>query len=146
MRNNLDLGEEYIELTINNDENRVIKIDLTDFGIVERINESYKRIDEFQKEHKDIKINSDGTVAEDFAQSAEVLSMFNKLIRELIDYILDAKVSDIVFGNKNPLSMVKGVPLYGRFINALMPYVEKIAKREQAETEKRISKYTKVIK
>ena len=146
MRNNLDLGEEYVELTINNDESRVIRIDLTDIGIIERINTSYKKIDEFQKMHKDIKINSDGTAAEGFVQSAEVLGMFNTLIREQIDYILDAKVSDIVFGNKNPLSTVKGVPLYARFIEALTPYIEKIVKKEKAESQKRISKYTKVIK
>ena len=42
MKNNLDLGEEYVELTINNDEDRVIRVDLSDFGMIERLNESYK--------------------------------------------------------------------------------------------------------
>lgn len=146
MRNNLDLGEEYVELTINNDENRVIRIDLTDFGMIERLNDSYKKIDEFQNNHKDIKINSDGTATDRLNESAEILKAFNILIREQIDYILDSKVSDIVFGNKNPLSTVKGVPLYERFLNALKPYIEKIAKKENEESQKRISKYTKVIK
>lgn len=146
MKNNLDLGEEYVELTINNDENRVIRVDLADIGMIERINESYKKIEDFQKQNKDIKINSNGSLAEGFEQYAETLSMFNKLIREQIDYILDAKVSDIVFGNKNPLSTVKGVPLYARFIEALTPYIEKIAKKEKIESEKKIAKYTKVIK
>ena len=80
MKNNLDLGEEYVELTINNDENRVIRIDLNDIGIIERISGAYKKIEEFQKEHGDIKINSNGSVVEGFEEYAEILSMFNKLI------------------------------------------------------------------
>jgi hypothetical protein len=146
MKNNLDLGEEYVELTINNDESRVIRIDLNDFGIIERINESYKKIDEFQKTHKDVEMKADGTVADGLEKSAEILKAFNNLIREQIDFIFDSKVSDVVFGNKNPLSMVNGVPLYERFITALEPYIKKIAEKESAEAQKRISKYTQVIK
>ena len=146
MKNNLDLGEEYIELTINNDESRVIRIDLSDVGIIERLNESYKKIDEFQKTNKDIEINSDGTPTDGLAQSAEILKKFKDLINEQIDYILDAKVSHIVFGNKNPLSTVKGVYLWERFLNGLKPYIDKVAEREQKESKKRLSKYMKVIK
>ena len=143
---NLDLGEEYVELTINNDENRVIKIDLSDLGILERISESYKKIEEFQNAHKDIEIKADGTVADGLLQSAEVLQSFRELINEQIDYILDSKVSNIVFGNKNPLSTVKGIPLYERFLNALKPYINEIAKREEKESKKKIEKYMKVLK
>lgn len=146
MKNNLDLGEEYVELTINNDENRVIRVDLSDFGMIERLNESYKKIEEFQKQHTDIKINADGTAEDKLNESAEILKAFNALVREQIDYILDSKVSDVVFGNKNPLSTVKGVPLYARFLNALKPYIEKIAKREKEESDKRVQKYMKVLK
>lgn len=146
MKNNLNLGEEYVELTINNDEDRVIRIDLSDFGMIERLNESYKKINEFQNSHKDIKINPDGTAEDKLNESAEILKAFNALVREQIDYILDSNVSDIVFGNKNPLSTVKGVPLYERFLNALRPYIEKIAKREKEESDKRVQKYMKVLK
>ena len=146
MKNNLDLGEEYVELTINNDETRVIRIDLRDLGMIERLSESYNKIEEFQKNNADVEINADGTPTDGVVKSAEILTNFKNLICDQIDYILDAKVSHIVFGNKNPLSTVKGVPLYERFLNALKPYIEEIAKREQKESEKRISKYTKVIK
>ena len=146
MKNNLDLGEEYVELTINNDESRVIRIDLNDLGMIERLNESYQKIEEFQKNNKDIEIKPDGTPVDGLMQSAEVLKSFKNLIKEQIDFIFDAKVSDIVFGNKNPLSTVKGVPLYERFLNALKPYIEKIAKKEREESNKRVQKYMKVIK
>lgn len=146
MRNNLDLGEEYVELTINNDENRIIRIDLNDVGIIERLNESYQKIDEFQKSHKDIEMKVDGTPVDGLAQSAKILKSFRNLIEEQINYILDADVSNIVFGNKNPLSTVKGAYLWERFLNALKPYVEKVAKKEREESQKRISKYTRVIK
>lgn len=146
MKNNLDLGEEYVELTINNDENRVIRIDLNDLGMIERLNESYQKIEEFQKNNKDIEIKPDGTPVDGLTKSAEVLKSFKNLIKEQIDFIFDAKVSDIVFGNKNPLSTVKGVPLYERFLNALKPYIEKIAKKEREESNKRVQKYMKVIK
>lgn len=143
---NLDLEEEYIELTINNDESRVIRIDLTDIGMIERLNESYKKIEEFQNTHENIEINSDGSPADGLSQSAEILKSFRNLIKEQIDYIFDSKVADIVFGNKNPLSTVKGVPLYERFLKALKPYIDEIAKREKKESRKKIEKYMKVLK
>lgn len=143
---NLDLGEEYVELTINNDESRVIRIDLTDIGMIERLNESYKKIDEFQKNNKDVGINADGSPTDGLNTSAEILKSFRVLIEEQIDYILDSKVSAIVFGNKNPLSTVKGVPLYERFMKALKPYIDEIAKREQKESKKKMEKYMKVLK
>ena len=146
MKNNLDLGEEYVELTINNDESRVIRIDLNDLGMIERLNESYQKIDEFQKNHDDIEIKSDGSPVDGLNKSAEILKEFKDLIKEQIDFIFDSKVSDVVFGNKNPLSTVKGVPLYERFLNALKPYIEKIAKKEREESNKRVQKYMKVIK
>lgn len=146
MKNNLDLGEEYVELTINNDESRVIRIDLNDLGMIERLNESYQKIDEFQKNHNDIEIKADGSPVDGLNKSAEILKEFKDLIKEQIDFIFDSKVSDVVFGNKNPLSTVKGVPLYERFLNALKPYIEKIAKKECEESNKRVQKYMKVIK
>ena len=142
----LNFNEGYKELAINGDESRVIRIDLTDYGMIERLNESYKKIDEFQKNCEDININADGTPADKLNTSAEMLTKFRTLIEEQIDYILDSKVSKIVFGNKNPLSTVNGVPLYQGFLNALAPYIKEVMQREQKESKKKIEKYTKVLK
>ena len=143
--NSLNLGEEYSEFTINGDETRVIKIDLNDYAIITRLNESYKRIEDFANKNS-ADVNSDGTAKDTLSETAEVIGNFDKFIKEQIDYIFNSKVSDIVFGEKSPLSMVKGIPLYQRFLTALQPYMEEIVKRERKASEKRMDKYLKVIK
>lgn len=140
----------YKEFMINDDPNRVIRFNPADYGIVERFNEARKDIlAEIDKLQKDIDINPDGTanVPEDeMDEAATMLSQVRKLICEKVDYIFGSPVAEIVFGNQSPLSSVKGIPLFERFIRAAQPFIEKEVKTEQEASQKRINKYTKQVK
>lgn len=137
----------YKEFMINDDPNKVIRFDPADFGIIERFNTAMKNIEEASETIKnDIDINPQGEPLSELEEAAEAVAKVNKLIKDQIDYIFDSPVSDMVFGNKSPLALVKGVPLFERFIMAAKEVIEKEVKKEMEASQKRIEKYTKQVK
>jgi len=136
------------EFMINDDPSRVIRFNPADYGIIERFDKARKEIAaEVDKIQEDINIKPDGSAEEDdLGEAADLLDRTNKLIRDKIDYIFDSQVSDIAFGRQSPLSSVKGLPLFERFIRAAQPYIEKEVRKEQEASQKRISKYTSQVK
>lgn len=142
---NLNFDDGYKEFSINNDPNRVIRFNPADFGIIERINKAYEEIDKATID-TDIELKANGEPMKLIGQAAEVVKAMNDTIRNQIDYIFNSPVSDIVFGNQSPLGMVKGVPLYERFLNTLIPVIQKEVEAEMLASRKRVSKYTDKVK
>jgi hypothetical protein len=140
----------YKEFMINDDPNKVIRFNPSDYGIIERFNTARKDIlAEMDKLQKDFDIKPDGTpdVPEDeLEEAAGMMSKARKLICDKVDYIFGNPVSEIAFGNQSPISMVKGVPLFERFIKAAQPFIEEEVKKEQIASQKRVEKYTKQVK
>lgn len=137
----------YKEFMINDDPDKVIRFDPTDFAIISRFNETRKNIkSEMDLLDKDVNIDNNGEPVDELESAAEAVSRVSNFIKEQVDYIFDSPVSDMVFGNKSPLAMVKGVPLFERFIVAAQSVIEKEIKAEMKASEKRISKYTKQVK
>jgi len=137
----------YKEFMINDDPNKIIRFDPADFGIIERFNTAMKNIEKASETIKnDIDINPQGEPLSELEEAAEAVAKVNKLIKDQIDYIFDSPVSDMVFGNKSPLALVKGVPLFERFIMAAKEVIEKEVKKEMEASQKRIEKYTKQVK
>ena len=146
----LRFDEGYKEFMINDDPNRVIRFNPADYGIIERFNKARKDIiAEMAKIQKDFDLKPDGSpdVSEDeLEEAAGIIEKVRKLICDKIDYIFGNPVSEVVFGTQSPLSSVKGVPLFERFIQAAQPFIEKEVKAEQEASQKRVSKYTKQVK
>ena len=140
----------YKEFMINDDPNRVIRFNPADYGIIERFNTARKDITaEMEKLEGDVELKPDGSpdVPEDeLEEAAGMLGQVRKLICDKVDYIFGSPVAEIVFGNQSPLSSVKGIPLFERFIRAAQPYIEEEVKKEQQASMKRVEKYTKQVK
>jgi len=138
------------EFMINDDPNRVIRFNPADYGILERFNIAQKEIlKEVEALQADIDIKPDGTPdvpEDDLGEAAEVLAKVRTLICNKVDYIFGSPVSEVVFGSQSPLSSVKGIPLFERFIRAAQPYIEEEVKKEQQASQKRVEKYTKQVK
>ena len=138
---NIRFDDGYKEFMINDDPNKVIRFDPTDFAIIERFNTAMNNIEKYKDEFD----NNEDT-AGGLESAAETVNKINTYIREQIDYIFDSPVAAIALGNKSPLAMVKGVPLFERFLNAVIPAIEKEIKAEMKASEKRVSKYTSQVK
>jgi hypothetical protein len=147
MGSNLIIDEGYKEYTINGDPNRVIRFNPNDYSLVERINEVYKRQESAEELKSLVKVNLDGSPANDLPECAEAIRKVNKFIKEdIINYLFNADVADVVFGKQSPLSMVKGKPFYERFLEVVIPEIKEEIEAEQKAAQKRIQKYTKVVK
>ena len=143
---NLNFDDGYKEFSINNDPSRVIRFNPADFGIIERINKAYDEIEKATKIDTDIELKANGEPMKLIGQAAEMVKSMSDTIRNQIDYIFNNPVSEVVFGNQSPLGMVKGVPLYERFLSTLIPVIQKEVESEMVASRKRISKYTNKVK
>jgi hypothetical protein len=143
---NLNFDDGFKRFTINGDPNKVIMINPSDFGIIERINDAYKMIDDASKLTDDVELKADGSPVEELGKAAEVVKGFREAINNAINYIFDGDITSVAFGNQSPLSLVGGVPLYQRFMNVVIPVIKKEIESEMQASQKRISKYTSQVK
>ena len=128
---------------INDDENRKITISTGDYALINRFQEAEKAIKEKAKEYDKIKINADGSAAVETEEAAAAIKDLTEFIEGQINYIFNADVADVVFNGQSCLSTWKGVPLYERFINAVIPEIEADLKAEVKASQQRINKYSK---
>lgn len=141
-RQSINFDEGYKEYEINGDPERIICVDTADYGLIERFKKAEKHINEELKKYDGIKIKSDGSADTDDETAAQMIADLGEFIKSEINYIFNADVSKIVFGNASPLSTRKGVPMYERFVNATLPIIEADLKAESTASEKRVAKYT----
>ena len=132
----ISFDEGYKEFAINNDENRVIRFNPKDFGILTRMEDTLSDFEALEKKLKD------GN-EEEFTNN---LREAEKVVHEKIDSIFNANAHDIIFNHQSPISLVGGEFLFMRVIEALVPIVEKEVKYEMQKSEKRMSKYTEKYK
>ena len=116
----ISFDEGYKEFAINNDENRVIRFNPKDFGILTRMEDTLSDFEALEKKLKD------GN-EEEFTNN---LREAEKVVHEKIDSIFNANVHDIIFNHQSPISLVGGEFLFMRVIEALVPIVEKEVKYE----------------
>jgi uncharacterized protein with ATP-grasp and redox domains len=143
---NLNFDDGYKEFSINGDETRVIRFNPADFGILERIKEAYEEIEKATNIKEDIELNADGSVMDKLSAASSVVSSIDNTIKAQIDHIFNSNVSEVAFGNQSAMGMVKGVPLYERFLNAIIPVIKQEVEKEMRASQKRIKKYTDVVK
>lgn len=143
----LNFDEGYKEFSINGDENRVIRFNPADYGLLERYKEArnaiMKSVDELQN---DIELKNDGSAKDETDEAADKLASVRKLIFEQVNYIFNADVSKTVFGNQSPISTVNGKFLFEGFIKAAGAIITDAVNKEQAASQKRIEKYTKQVR
>ena len=122
----ISFDEGYKEFAINNDENRVIRFNPKDFGILTRMEDTLSDFEALEKKLKD------GN-EEEFTNN---LREAEKVVHEKIDSIFNANVHEIIFNHQSPISLVGGEFLFMRVIEALVPIVEKEVKYEMQKSEK----------
>lgn len=140
----LNFNDGYKEYSINGDESKIIRVNLSDFSIIERIKTAYDEIEIATTTNEEVDLKTDGTPVSELDKAAEIVKGINDTIKRQIDYIFNSEVSAMVFGNQSPLSMVGGIPLYERFLMSVTPVIQAEIMAEQKASQKRINKYTKV--
>lgn len=130
----INFDEGYKTYAINGDENRVIRINVTDLNVKKRFDEATKIIFEMVDS-----INDDVTV--------EQITEADRVIRGQLDHIFGAGTCEMAFGQTNVLSFVGGGKmLIESFLDALMPVItadmKAAAAASRVSIEKKTEKYT----
>ncbi|WP_455259027.1 hypothetical protein [Ruminococcus sp.] len=123
---------------INDDENAVIKINTTDFGLIDRLKNLVERTGKIADKYK--------AMSED-KLNIDVFIDFDKDIRKEIDYVLGEGVSQSAFGNVNCLSICDdGSMIFENFLNCVVPVILNDVQTAVANRSKHIEKYTNQAK
>jgi len=123
---------------VNGDESNVIKVNTADVGIFKRAAKAKSFLVDVKNKAEEVK-NGDGKNA------IEVISEFDKQVREQLNYIFGTDVSTPAFGTMNCLTFVDGVPVFVRFLNALLDEITADVTAEQKKAENNIAKYVNQV-
>ncbi len=143
---NLNFDDGFMSFQLNNDPNKVIRFNPTDFGMIKRLNEAFKVIDKAAEGADGIKLNPDGTPEENIDGAAQAIEIYDKTIKDVIDGIFNSNICDIAFGKQSPLSIVGGGKyLWESFLECICKEVEKETNTKIEASHKRVNKYKKQV-
>lgn len=129
MMKSICFDEGFREYAINGDENRVIRVNPSDFGIV-------KRLTAAQEAMKEVEIES----------TPEGIAEFDRFARDQLDQVFGEGTAEIVFGKTNCASMAGGKPIYQNFLEAFAPIIKADIEAEKKKSDENIKKYTSQVK
>ena len=121
--------EGFHEYAINGDESRVIRVNPSDFGIIERLTAAQNAM---------ANVTIDNT--------PEGIAAFDKFAREQIDMVFGEGTSAVVFGRTHLASPANGKPLYVNFLEAFAPIIKADLEAECKKSDANIKKYTSQVK
>lgn len=129
----LNFDDGYKEFMINDDPNRVIRFNPTDFSIVDRFHTAANEVDAL-------------IAGLDMEKDVSAIMKLDEKVKEQIDYIFNQPVSQIVFGNQSALTPVKGRLLCERFLETVLPVIKENIKEEKKKSAERVGKYVKAAR
>lgn len=139
---NID-GVKLQRFRINGDDNKILELNTTDMGIVSRLNEAYKKLDKLANQASDFKDSDiDDNSPEALDKLAKKLSDIDKQMRELVDYIFDANVSEVCCDRGTMYDPKNGMFRYEHIIGALAPLYENNFNKEFNAMKQRMKKHT----
>ena len=109
----------------------------TDSNFVERLYLAFEDLDKKQESYKtQVEKLADKREIFDFARERDVE------MRQVIDGLFDAPVSDSLFGGMSVYAVAGGLPVWCNLMLAGMDEIDTTFSREQKATNPRIAKYT----
>lgn len=127
----------YKEYAINGDENRVIRINVSDVGIITRIQDAMSKADNIAEEVSEREKNEDRT---------QLLKEYDQRAREMVNDIFGSDVCTAALGSVNVFSVASnGKPVLVNFLEALLVVVQEIKSAQtaaQIKLEEKVEKYT----
>ena len=149
---NISFEDGFELFTINNDPERVIRINPKDGNILARFVKSMKELREESAGISGIEVRADGSPVEtqefSLAESVKRLQEFNESINQKLNYIFNADVAEAAFGRQSPLSLVgkDNRFLFEVFLEAALEAVKEKLNEAAKSIEKRTEKYTGAYK
>ena len=132
---NIKFDDGYKTYILNDDESKIIRVNITDFNILDRYNKAQADMQALIEEMQN-----------DSEATPEKIASYDKRIRENVNYIFGSDVCTAAFGTANCLSVVSnGSMLFESFLDALMPQVQADMDISLEAAKKRTDKYITAV-
>lgn len=109
----------------------------TDSEFVKRLFDAFDTLDKKQDAYK-----TEIEKMADKKQVFEIARQRDEEMRDIIDSVFEAPVSEAVFGSMNVYAMAGGLPVWCNLMLAVMDEIDTAFARETKATDARIRKYT----
>ena len=126
---------------INGDNNRVLELHTADTNVIPRLNKGYKELNKLVQDMTAIDAENTKT-DEDFERLAEQLQVIDTKMREQLDYIFDANVSEICAPVGSMCDLKDGKFQFEHILETLAPLYEKDFTEELGKLRQNVSKLT----
>lgn len=130
----------------NNDDSRMVDINIADMGVISRLSETYPKFEEWIKEVQTTTASFGDTeedVLSDMDKIGETLTSIDKKMRDAIDYIFDAPVSQAVAPDGSMYDLFNGQFRFEYILVLLLDQYENNLSDEFKKMQKHTAKYTK---
>ena len=133
------------------DNNRILELNVSDMNIISRVSETYSKLQDLQtkasKLMDGIDVEDESKSVEEMAVVSERLKEVDNEMRDLIDYMFNANVSEVAAPDGSMYDPFEGSFRYEHIITLLMSQYESNLQSEftkmQRQLEKHTAKYTK---
>ena len=128
---------------INGDNTKILELNVSDMGIVSRLDETYSKLIELQDKVASLaEINEEANDREILSSTAQKLNEIDEEMRDLLDYIFQSNVSEVCGSEGSMYDPIEGTFRYEHIISALTKLYENNLNSEFAKIKKNISKHT----
>lgn len=132
-----------------NDDNRIIELNTSDMGILQRISDTYPKLQELQQKAASVMANTDVENTDDLETTlggirtvADRLAAIDKDMRTLVDDLFNAPVSAATAPDGSMYDPFEGTFRFEHIITLLMSQYESNLQAEFNKMEKQINKHT----
>lgn len=124
---------------IDGDNNRILELNTVDMGIIKRLEELTPKLEALQSKAVMEQVDDSD---DDFSKVAEVLKTIDTEMREIMDELFDANVSEVCAPDGSMFDPFNGKFRFEHIIDRLMPLYEKGITDEYKKMSKRVNKHT----
>lgn len=136
------------QFRINGDENKILELNTSDMNILARLSDAEPKLEACIEKAMSLGADkTNGDNLEDWKPIAEKMREVDQEMRELVDYIFDANVSELTAPDGSMYDLFNGSFRFEHILIALLPQYEQNMDNEikamQKKFEKHTTKYTK---
>lgn len=141
----IDLSEtKKKQFRVNGDNNAILSLNTSDLSILSRLNKLYPKLQKLAGDAiAEMLPDTDDDSEEYIKKSAEVLEKIDADMRNALDELFDANVSEVCAPSGTMYDPINGKLRFEHIVDVLSGLYEQNLKKEMSLTTERISKHTK---
>lgn len=133
------------KFSINGDTDKILELDINDFGIVTRLKNIYPKLQEIAQKHENRVLEDTDDNQEMLEQMSDVIQESDKEMRKLVDELFNSNVSEVCAPNGTMLDLIGGRFRFEIIIDKLSDlYIDSVSKEFEEmkkDVDSAVSKY-----